>query len=75
MFDYSDFLVEAMEYVDKKIEGLNHKGVDRNRFHSKIKIQITTNVKRIAVLEHSDAYREIDNIFNTQLLEEVSRYL
>lgn len=44
MFDYSDFLVEAMEYVDKKIEGLNHKGVDRNRLHSKIKIQITTNV-------------------------------
>ena len=75
MFDYSDFIVEAMNYVDKKIGSLNYKGLDRNRLHCKVKIQIATNVKRIAVLEHNDAYKEIDNIFNTQLLEEVSRYL
>lgn len=73
MLNYSNFVVEAMEYVDKKIDNLNPKSLDRNRLHSKINRQIVANVKRISALERSDAYREIDNIFNIQLLEEISR--
>ena len=73
MLNYSDFVVEVMEYVDKKIDNLNPKSLDRNRLHSKISRQIVANVKRISALERSDAYREIDNIFNIQLLEEISR--
>ena len=73
MLNYSNFVVEAMEYVDKKIDNLNPKSLDRDRLHSKINRQIVANVKRISALERSDAYREIDNIFNIQLLEEISR--
>ena len=73
MLNYSNFVVEAMEYVDKKIDNLNPKSLDKNRLHSKINRQIVANVKRISALERSDAYREIDNIFNIQLLEELSR--
>jgi hypothetical protein len=62
-----------MEYVDEKIEKLNPKSIDRNRLHSKTKIQIIANIKTIAILEHDRLYREIDRIFNTQLLEEVSK--
>ena len=73
MLNYSNYVVEAMEYVDKKIDNLNPKSLDRDRLHSKINRQIVANVKRISALERSDAYREIDNIFNIQLLEEISR--
>ena len=72
MIDYSNFIVKAMEYVDKKIETLNPSSVDRNKLRSKTHIQIVANVKRIALLEQSDIYQEIDRIFNTQLLEELS---
>ena len=73
MLNYSNFVVEAMEYIDKKIDNLNSKSLDRNRLHSRINRQIVANVKRISALERSDAYREIDTIFNIQLLEELSR--
>ena len=73
MLNYSNYVVEAMEYVDKKIDNLNPKSLDRDRLHSKINRQIVANVKRISALERSDAYREIDNIFNIQVLEEISR--
>ena len=73
MLNYSNYVVEAMDYVDKKIENLHPKSLDRNRLHSRINRQIVANVKRISALERSDAYREIDNIFNIQLLEEISR--
>jgi hypothetical protein len=73
LLNYSNFVVEAMEYVDKKIDNLNPKSLDRNRLHSKINRQIVANVKKISALKRSDAYREIDNIFNIQVLEEISR--
>lgn len=64
-----------MKYVDEKIEKLNPQSIDRNRLHSKTQIQIIANIKTIAMLEHGRLYRKIDNIFNTQLLEEVSKNL
>ena len=75
MHKYSDFIVEIMKYVGEKIDNLNFNAVDRKRLHNKIQIQIVSNIKHIAVQERSDAYREIDNIFNKQLLEEVSKHL
>ena len=73
MVDCSEFIVEAMKYIDEKIETLNPKSIDRNRLHSKVKAQIIANIKRIASLKQSDAYKEIDNIFNAKLLEELSK--
>ena len=73
MVDYSELIVEAMKYIDGKIETLNPKSVDQSRLHYKVKVQIVANIKRIASLEYSDAYKEIDNIFNTQLLQEISK--
>jgi hypothetical protein len=31
--------------------------------------------KKIALLEHTDAYKAIDNVYNTQLLKELSRHI
>ena len=73
MVDYSELIVEAMKYIDGKIETLNPKSVDKSRLHYKVKVQIVANIKRIASLEYGDAYKEIDNIFNTQLLQEISK--
>ena len=73
MFDYSNLVVEAMNYIDKKIVTLNSNSVDKIKLRNKINVQIVANVKRIALLEQGDIYKEIDRIFNTQLLKELSR--
>ena len=75
MNDYSDFIVEAMRYIDEKIESLNPESVNKSRLHSKVNIQIVANVKKIALLEQSNAYKVIDDIFNAQLLEEILRHI
>ena len=75
MLNYSNLIVETMKYVDEKIEKLNPQSIDRNRLHIKTQIQIIANIKTIAMLKHGRLYREIDRIFNTQLLEEVSKNL
>jgi hypothetical protein len=75
LFDYSNLIVEAMEYVDKKIENLNPNSVNKSRLRSKVNIEIVANIKKIALLERTDAYKAIDNIYNTQLLEELSRHI
>lgn len=73
MFDYSNLITEAMQYVDEKIEPINPKSIDRNRLHNRIHKQIVANIKRIALLEHDAVYKEIDYIFSTQLIEELLR--
>ena len=75
MFDYSNLIVEAMEYVDKKIENLNPNSVNKSRLHSKVNIEIVANIKKIALLERTDVYKAIDNVYNTQLLKELSRHI
>ena len=73
MFDYSNLIVEAMKYIDEKIETLNPNSVNKSRLHSKVNMEIVASIKEIALLEHTDAYKAIDNIYTTQLLEELSR--
>ncbi|MBR3837403.1 MAG: hypothetical protein IKJ74_04570 [Clostridia bacterium] len=73
MLDYSEFIVDVMKYVDAKIETLNPKSVDRYRLHNRVQTQIVANVKRIAGLERSKVYKEIDIIFNSLLREEISK--
>jgi hypothetical protein len=75
LFDYSNLIVEAMKYIDEKIETLNPNSVNKSRLHSKVNIEIVTSIKEIALLERTDAYKAIDNIYNTQLLEELSRHI
>ena len=75
MFDYSSLIVEAMKYIDEKIESLNPNSVNKSRLQRKVNIQIVANIKKIALLKHTDAYKAIDNIYNTQLLEELSRHI
>ena len=74
MFDYSNLIVEAMKYIDEKIENLNPNSVNKSRLHGKVSIELVANIKKIALLEHTDAYKAIDNIYNAKLLEELSRH-
>ena len=64
-----------MKYIDEKISKLNPQSVDRNRLYIKTKIQIVADIKRISVMEHGNFYKEIDSIYNIQLLEEISRHI
>jgi hypothetical protein len=73
LLNYSNFICEAMTYVDKKIDEINPQSLDRNRLHSKVKTQIIANAKRLAPLDHSEACKEIDRIFNKCLLDELTK--
>ena len=75
MLDYSSLIVEAMRYIDEKIEKLNPKSINKTNLHSKVSIQIVTNIKEITFLERADAYKAIDNIYNAQLIKELSQHL
>ena len=75
MLDYSNSILEAMKYVDSKIENLNPESLDKTRLQSKIRIQIVANIKRITVMDNEDARKEIDKIINTQLLQEIVRHI
>ena len=75
LFDYSGLIVEAMNYVDEKIASLNPNSVKKSRLRSKVNIQIVANIKEIALLNPTDAYKTIDNMYNAQLLEELSRHI
>ena len=54
MFDYSNLVVEAMNYIDKKLVTLNSNSVDKIKLRNKINVQIVANIKRIALLEQGD---------------------
>ena len=75
MSDCSNLIVEAMKYIDEKIENINPNSVNKSRLYNKINIEIVANIKKIALLKPTDAYKTIDNIYNTQLLEELLRHI
>lgn len=75
MQEYSEFIVAAMKYVDKKILQINPNSIDRQRLHSKIHIQIVKNAKYFEGLKEDGVYKKIDDIFIVQLNDELKTIL
>ena len=75
MQSYSEFIVDAMSYVDEKILQIDSRSIDRQRLHNKINAQIVANVKKLVELNHEVAYIKIDDIFKEQLNDEIVRHL
>ena len=68
---YSEFIVSAMNYVDAEIEKLNDNSVNKQRLHNNVKKIIVANVKTLAENSLETSYKLVDNIFRTQLNDEI----
>ena len=75
MQNYSEFIVEAMRYVDEKILQIDSRSIDRQRLHNKINAQIVANVKKLVELNSDIVYIKIDDIFKEQLKDELIKHL
>ena len=71
MNEYSKFIVEAMKYIDEKIESINPRSMDRQRLHSSVNTALMVEVKKLVVLEPEKQKDALDYIFRTQLNEEM----
>lgn len=71
MNEYSKFIVEAMKYIDEKIESINPRSVDRQRLHSSVNTVLMVEVKKLVALEPEKQKDALDYIFRTQLNEEM----
>ena len=71
MNEYSKFIVEAMKYIDEKIEIINPRSMDRQRLHSSVNTALMVEVKKLVALEPEKQKDALDYIFRTQLNEEM----
>lgn len=67
MKECSEFIVEAMKYVDEIIEGIDYRSLDRQRLHSAVNTALVANVKKLVALEPEEQKKTVDYIFRTQL--------
>ena len=71
---YSEFIDDAMRYVDERILQLDSRSIDRQRLHNKINVKIIANVKMLVGLSEEIAYIKIDDIFKEELKDEIIRH-
>lgn len=71
MNEYSKFIVEAMKYIDEKIESIDPRSIDRQRLHSSINTALMVEVKKLMQIEPEKQKDAIDYIFRTQLNAEM----
>lgn len=71
MNEYSKFIVEAMKYIDEKIESIDPRSIDRQRLHSSVNTALMVEVKKLVQIEPEKQKDAIDYIFRTQLNAEM----
>lgn len=71
MNEYSKFIVEAMKYIDEKIESIDPRSIDRQRLHSSVNTALMVEVKKLMQIEPEKQKDAIDYIFRTQLNAEM----
>ena len=69
--DLSEFIVNAMKYIDCKLEKINSESINRPKVRSMIKISIVSNAKKLMLLNSSSQQNEIDYIFRKCLSQEL----
>lgn len=75
MSEYSEFIVKAMKYIDEKIQGIDHRSIDRQRLHSDINTALVANVNKLIMLDPEEQKKAVDCIFMTQLNKEILKYV
>lgn len=67
----SEFIVEAMGYVDRELDKINPDSVNRSKLHSKINISIISQAKELIMLPETERQKTIDSIYRKCLVSEL----
>lgn len=75
MNEYSEFIVKTMKTVDEMISDMDYRSMDRYRLHISVNRALCANVKKLMVLNSEEQKNEVNNIFISNLMEELLRKL
>ena len=67
----SEFIVDAMGYVDRELDKINPNSVNRSKLHSKINISIISQAKELIMLPETERQKTIDSIYRKCLVSEL----
>lgn len=70
---YSGFIMDALDYIDKKIELLDNGSVNKAKLHNKVHMQLVIKVKRLFDLTPEKCRGALDDLFRTELNNEITR--
>lgn len=67
----SEFIVDAMGYVDRELDKINPDSVNRSKLHSKINISIISQAEELIMLPETERQKTIDSIYRKCLVSEL----
>lgn len=67
----SEFIVEAMGYVDRELDKINPESVNRSKVHSKINILIVSQANELMMLPKTERQKTVDSIYRKCLASEL----
>ena len=67
----SEFIVDAMGYVDRELDKINTDSVNRSKLHSKINISIISQAEELIMLPETERQKTIDSIYRKCLVSEL----
>ena len=70
---YSGFIMDALDYIDKKIELLDNGSVNKEKLHNAVHMQLVIKVKRLFDLTPEKCRDAVDDLFRTELNNEITR--
>ena len=67
----SEFIVEAMGYVDRALDKINPDSVNRSKVRSKINISVISQAKKLITLPEIERQKTVDSIYRKCLASEL----
>lgn len=67
----SEFIVEAMGYVDREFDKINPDSVNRFKLHNQINISIISQAKELITLSETERQKTVDSIYRKRLSNEL----
>lgn len=67
----SNVIVDAMKYIDSKLETIDSNSVNRAKVRSMVNVVITSRVKELTLLNSDLRKKAIDSVYQSCLLSEL----
>ena len=69
--DLSEFIVNAMKYIDRELDEVNPDSVNRSKVRGKINVLIVSQANELIVLSRNERQKAIDSIYRRCLSQEL----
>lgn len=69
----SEFIVDAMKYIDCELEKINPESINRSKVRSKINVLIISQANELIVINQNERQKAIDLIYRKCLANELSK--